>query len=211
MNFVEKKSVSALDCAHPDRRELPMLEANCIPQTTPLTDHFGVEVHDFDLTQVRTADDFRAVRGLFDKHSAMLFRNQNLTDEDHIRLNKFFGSVEDRLADECKPGEAYKVPEVSNIREDGTVADEADLHTFLTSTLYFAKLKFLGQISHKYLNVSHNIGLRPYRYWARLRAARAKFPCAVERRFHLAGANPARQLMLQPAAIGAGHGGNDMD
>ena len=34
--------------------------------------------------------------------------------------------------------------------------------------------------------------------------------CAAERRFHLAGANPARQLMLQSAAIGAGHGGNDM-
>ena len=101
-----------------------MLEANCIPKTTPLTDRFGVEVHDFDLTQVRTEDDFRAVRGLFDEHSAMLFRNQDLTDEDHIRLSKFFGSIEDRLADERKPGESYKVPEVSNIREDGTVAEE---------------------------------------------------------------------------------------
>ena len=104
-----------------------MFEAKCIPKTTPLTDRFGVEVHDFDLTQVKTEDDFRAVRGLFDEHSAMLFRDQNLTDEDHIRLNKFFGPVEDRLADERKPGEAYKVPEVSNIREDGTVADETDL------------------------------------------------------------------------------------
>ena len=105
-----------------------MLEANCIPKTTPLTDRFGVEVHDFDLTQVRTEDDFRAVRVLFDEHSAMLFRNQDLTDEDHIRLSKFFGPIEDRLADERKPGEAYKVPEVSNIREDGTVAEETDLH-----------------------------------------------------------------------------------
>ncbi len=34
--------------------------------------------------------------------------------------------------------------------------------------------------------------------------------CAVERRHSLAGANPARQLSLQPVAIGAGDGGNDM-
>ena len=35
--------------------------------------------------------------------------------------------------------------------------------------------------------------------------------CAVERRCVLAGANPARQLLLQPVAIGAVRGGNDTD
>ena len=38
-----------------------------------------------------------------------------------------------------------------------------------------------------------------------------KSQCAVERRLHLAGAKPARQLSLQPVAVGAVHGGNDMD
>ena len=33
--------------------------------------------------------------------------------------------------------------------------------------------------------------------------------CAVERRRLLAGANPARQVSLQPVAIGAVEGGND--
>ena len=35
-------------------------------------------------------------------------------------------------------------------------------------------------------------------------------PCAVQRRHSSAGANPARQLSLQPVAIGAGEGGNDI-
>ena len=35
--------------------------------------------------------------------------------------------------------------------------------------------------------------------------------CAVERRSLLVGANPTRQLSLQPVAVGAVHGGNDMD
>ena len=34
--------------------------------------------------------------------------------------------------------------------------------------------------------------------------------CAVERHRPSAGANPARQLSLQPVAIGAGDGGNDI-
>ena len=37
-----------------------------------------------------------------------------------------------------------------------------------------------------------------------------EYTCAVERRYSLAGAKPARQLSLQPVAIGAGHGGDDM-
>ncbi len=35
--------------------------------------------------------------------------------------------------------------------------------------------------------------------------------CAVERRTFLAGANPARQLSLQPVAARAVYGGDDMD
>ncbi len=114
-----------------------MPEASCIPKTIPLTECFGVDVQDFDLTRVRTEDDFRAVRNLFDERSALLFRNQDLADEDHIRLSKFFGPIADRLADVRKPDEAYKVPEVSNIREDGTVTEETDLRTLNLKSNFF--------------------------------------------------------------------------
>ena len=52
----------------------------------------------------------------------------------------------------------------------------------------------------------------------RQRMERARFPrhshelaCAVERRCIPAGANPARQLSLQPEAVGAVQGGNELD
>ena len=46
---------------------------------------------------------------------------------------------------------------------------------------------------------------------SRLRySAHAMLKCAVERRAFLAGANPARQLSLQPVVARAVHGGNDM-
>ena len=41
-------------------------------------------------------------------------------------------------------------------------------------------------------------------------APRPTLPCAVRRRRPSAGANPARQLSLQPVAVGAGEGGNDL-
>lgn len=106
-----------------------MPAANGTPKTTPLTETFGVEVHDIDLTQVMTEADFAPLRDLFDEHSTLLLRNQSLTDEAHLRIANFFGPIEDRLADERKPGEAYKVPEVSNVREDGSVSEAMDLHT----------------------------------------------------------------------------------
>lgn len=106
-----------------------MPAANGTPNTTPLTETFGAEVHDIDLTQIMTEADFAPLRDLFDEHSTLLFRNQSLTDEAHLRIANFFGPIEDRLADERKPGEAYKVPEVSNVREDGSVSEAMDLHT----------------------------------------------------------------------------------
>jgi alpha-ketoglutarate-dependent 2,4-dichlorophenoxyacetate dioxygenase len=69
------------------------------------------------------------VRAAFEEHSALLFRAQDLDDAAHLRLARFFGPIEDRQADERKEGEAFTVPEVSNLRADGSVTGEMDLHT----------------------------------------------------------------------------------
>ena len=37
--------------------------------------------------------------------------------------------IEDRKADERKPGEKFEVPEVSNVQQDGSTSGEMDLHT----------------------------------------------------------------------------------
>ncbi len=97
-------------------------------KTTPLSERFGVEVHDFDLSKV-DATGYHHLRAEFEEHSALLFRNQSLDDEAHIRLARLFGPIEDRLADERKTGETFSVPQVTNIRDDGKLTDEMDLHT----------------------------------------------------------------------------------
>ena len=94
-----------------------------------LNPHFGVEVLDFDLTSITDEASFAPLRQLFDTHSALLFRNQQFDDETHIKLASLFGPIEDRTADERKKGEAFRVPEVSNVRSDGSISTEMDLHT----------------------------------------------------------------------------------
>ncbi|MEM6305916.1 MAG: TauD/TfdA family dioxygenase [Pseudomonadota bacterium] len=98
-------------------------------QTQPLTPAFGVEVTGVDLNAVAAGAGFDQLRALFEAHSVLLFRGQDFGDDAHLALAARFGEIEDRLKDERKPGEAYKVPEVSNLRADGAVSDEMDLQT----------------------------------------------------------------------------------
>lgn len=97
-------------------------------RTTPLTERFGVEVLGLDLSTL-DAEGYRQLRAAFEEHSALLIREQTLDDAAHIRLARMFGQIEDRMADERKEGEAFEVPQVSNLREDGSVTEELDLHT----------------------------------------------------------------------------------
>ncbi|MEM6371688.1 MAG: TauD/TfdA family dioxygenase [Pseudomonadota bacterium] len=97
-------------------------------RTTPLTDRFGVEVHDVELGAL-DANGFARLRQAFEEHSALLLRGQDIDDAAHIRLAQFFGPIEDRVADERPEGAAFEVPKVSNVRDDGSVSAETDLHT----------------------------------------------------------------------------------
>ncbi len=97
-------------------------------RTTPLNDRFGVEIHGFDLATLDRKG-YAFLRAAFEEHSVLLLRDQSLDDAAHMRLAEFFGPIEDRMADERKDGEAFKVPEVSNMREDGSVTGDMDLHT----------------------------------------------------------------------------------
>ncbi len=98
-------------------------------QTEPLTPEFGVEVRGIDLADAEIEKLFPHIRALFEEHSALLFRGQQLDDKAHIRLANLFGPIEDRNADTRAPDKEFEVPEVSNVRADGSVTDEMDLQT----------------------------------------------------------------------------------
>jgi len=103
-------------------------------QTKPLNPQFGVEVCGVDLSEVTATNLFPQIRALFEEHSALLFRAQDISDEKHMELAALFGPIEDRQADERKPGEAFEVPKVSNVLEDGSTSGEMDLKTLNLKT-----------------------------------------------------------------------------
>lgn len=97
--------------------------------TKPLTPHFGVEVSGISLSDVTATNLFPQIRALFEEHSALLFRAQDISDDKHFEIAQLFGPIEDRKADERKPGEKFEIPKVSNVQADGSVTGEMDLHT----------------------------------------------------------------------------------
>ena len=98
-------------------------------KTRALSGHFGVEVSGISLEEIVRDGRFDELRNLFDEHSALLFRGQDFGADTHLKLAALFGPIEDRNADERKDGETFTIPEVSNIRPDGSISDEMDLHT----------------------------------------------------------------------------------
>jgi alpha-ketoglutarate-dependent 2,4-dichlorophenoxyacetate dioxygenase len=85
---------------------------------------FGVEVDDVDLRAVSADCGYEEVRAAFEVHSLLLFRGQNLDDEEHLAFARLFGPLEDR---EVRP--EPKITAVSNVRDDGTTAPEDDNQT----------------------------------------------------------------------------------
>ena len=105
---------------------------------------FGVTVTGVTLNTLTDAQ-FAEIRALFEAHSLLFFPDQHITPEAHIELAKRFGPLEDRNAENLTGGADFKVPEVSNVREDGTVTGEMDMHTLTlkANMLWHADSTFL--------------------------------------------------------------------
>ncbi len=94
----------------------------------PLTPSFGAQVSGLALADFVPSGRFGELRALFEEHSVLLFRGQDLSDASHLELAQAFGPIEDRKADERKPGEKYQIPKVTNEQADSSLKEETDLH-----------------------------------------------------------------------------------
>ncbi len=88
---------------------------------------FGKVIEGVDLREVTATHLYPDIRDAFERHSALLFPAQSLSDDDHTRLATLFGPLENR---EAMAGHdtAFEVSAVSNETKDG-VTDPKGLHT----------------------------------------------------------------------------------
>ena len=63
-------------------------------RTRKLSDALGVEIGGVDLSQELSDAVMREIEALWHRHSLLLFRDQDLTPEDHKRFTRFFGEFQ---------------------------------------------------------------------------------------------------------------------
>lgn len=94
-------------------------------RTAALHPRFGVEVHGVDLGRVTAADGYPEIRGLFEAHSLLLFRNQDLDAAAHYAFTGLFGPIEDRAPEEKAPRPSNSL--VTNLDDAGRPVPAGDL------------------------------------------------------------------------------------
>jgi taurine dioxygenase len=89
----------------------------------PITGNFGAEISGIDLSQPVAPEAAAQLDAALDAHTVLVFRDQDLTEEDQLRLADLFGGGALRSRPDEKRAEttthARTIGLVTNIREDG--------------------------------------------------------------------------------------------
>lgn len=90
---------------------------------TPLSKALGAEITDIDLRRSQDDASIKAIKEAFDQNIFVVFRGQELSEEDQIRAAGYFGKVHVRRRENYKrdPGGVFDTPFmlVTNIVENG--------------------------------------------------------------------------------------------
>ena len=97
--------------------------------TKPLHPTFGLIIENLDINQVSNNFLYTEIRELFENYSAILFKNQRITDDAHIKFANLFGELENREAMAANSDTGFKLSLVTNQKEDKSVYGEFDIKT----------------------------------------------------------------------------------
>src|SRR6267378_6651772 len=96
-------------------------------QVTPLSPACGAEISGVDLTKPLSAGTVRAIKDAWAKHLVLVFRGQQVSQDDQLRFASYFGELGDRKKApeelrsraEGSQQDSQKILLVSNIKVDG--------------------------------------------------------------------------------------------
>lgn len=84
-----------------------------------LSDSFAVEVIDIDISQDHSEAEIDEVKKLWWEHQLLLFRGQNLEEEDLVRFSGKLGSLEIHIRTEYLSSDNPEILQISNIKKNG--------------------------------------------------------------------------------------------
>jgi alpha-ketoglutarate-dependent taurine dioxygenase len=85
-----------------------------------LHENIGVSIEDIDLSTIDEVS-FQKIRKLWLEHLVIVFPNQNISDEDHIKFGKRFGDLEVHPSLSHRSSKNPEIYRVSNVDENGNI------------------------------------------------------------------------------------------
>ena len=92
--------------------------------TSKLGDAIGLEINDLDITKISDKETINKISDLLSEFSVVVIRNQNITDEDHIKFSENFGTLE--LTKVGTDGSGSKLIILRNFDENGNIVSPTD-------------------------------------------------------------------------------------
>ncbi len=124
------------------------MPANDAPEIRPITSVLGAEVGNVDLSRPLADGAFEAIRETFDRHSVLVFRDQELTPEQHIAFSRRFGPLMVHVFAEDLLEDHPEVYRLSNVVVDGVRQGRPDAGQYWHSDLTYEAKPSLGSVMY---------------------------------------------------------------
>ena len=85
----------------------------------PFDAALGAEVRGVDLSKALSNADFAEIERAYNEHSVLLFRDQDISPEQHVRFSRRLGDLEIHVLDQYLHPEHKEILVVSNVEDEG--------------------------------------------------------------------------------------------
>jgi taurine dioxygenase len=122
-------------------------------RVTPLSPACGAEISGVDLTQPLSPPEFRAIKEAWDKHLVLVFRGQEVSQDDQLRFASYFGDL----------GSRKKAPEALRTRAEGVQQDHEKVLLVTNIKVDGKPIGAFGD-GEFWFHIDSGYSARPYKY-----------------------------------------------
>jgi taurine dioxygenase len=122
-------------------------------RVTPLSPACGAEISGVDLTKPLSAPEFRAIKQAWDKHLVLVFRGQQVSQDDQLRFASYFGDL----------GSRKKAPDALRSRAEGVQQDHEKVLLVTNIKVDGKPIGAFGD-GEFWFHIDSGYSARPYKY-----------------------------------------------
>ena len=115
-------------------------------QVKKLTPKFGAEIIGVDLSKPIPEELFREIEDTFNNSSVVVFRGQNITEDQHVEFSKRFGDLEIHVRKDALMKNRPEIFVVSNVIENGKPVGSIDSGQFWHTDLSYKQVPSRGSL-----------------------------------------------------------------